>query len=243
MTAATAKLATALSQAEAVVVLTGAGVSAESGVPTFRDAQTGLWSRYRPADLATPEAFARDPALVWRWYESRRQTLRSVHPNAGHSALAQLQAKLPSFTLITQNVDCLHQQAGSTGVIEFHGNIQLTVCSDRACQGKWQAGDEREPPVCPLCGELLRPAVVWFGEAIPAAAMVAATAAVASCDLFMAIGTSALVYPAAGLASAAAANGALVAEINPATTPLSASADLCVVGRSAQVLPAVVAAL
>jgi len=224
-------------------VLTGAGVSAESGLATFRDSQDGLWTDYRPEDLATPEAFARDPKMVWRWYEWRRRKLRGATPNPGHIALAELERLLPGYTLITQNVDGLHQRAGSRNVIEFHGNITRTVCSNKPCPGQWQADDEREPPVCRDCGHQLRPDVVWFGEAIPFQAMQGALDALRECDLFISIGTSSLVYPAAGMAAEVAARGATVAEINPEATPLSSSADLLLAGRSGEVLPAVLATL
>ena len=199
-----ALLAETLRKSSHTVVLTGAGVSAESGVPTFRDTQTGLWANYRPEDLATPEAFARDPKMVWQWYAWRRQLLVTVQPNPGHQALAQLQDIVPRFTLITQNVDGLHQQAGSRDVIEFHGNITRTVCTDKSCSGQWQGGDEHEPPVCPECGLYLRPDVVWFGESIPQASLDASLTALATCDLFISIGTSSVVFPAAGLAQQAA---------------------------------------
>jgi len=234
------QLADSVRDAGHIVVLTGAGISAESGLATFRDPQDGLWSAHRPEDLATPEAFARDPQMVWRWYEWRRARLRSVAPNPGHYALAELQQRVPSLTLITQNVDGLHQQAGSRDVIEFHGNITRTVCSNRSCPGQWHAGDQREPPHCPVCDAFLRPDVVWFGESIPVAAMQASLAALAACDVFMSIGTSSVVYPAAGMAQQAAANGAEIVEINPNATPLSSAADIVIPGPSGEVLPAVI---
>jgi NAD-dependent deacetylase len=234
-----ALLAKALRKSNHTVVITGAGVSAESGVPTFRDTQTGLWANYRPEDLATPEAFARDPKMVWQWYEWRRQLLATVQPNAGHIALAQLQGIIPQFTLITQNVDGLHQQAGSRDVIEFHGNITRTVCADKSCSGQWQDGDKREPPICPECGKYLRPDVVWFGESIPQACLEASLRALATCDLFISSGTSSVVFPAAGMAQQAAANGATIAEINPNATPLSSAADIVIAGPSGEIMPAV----
>jgi NAD-dependent deacetylase len=243
MKAEIALLANALHKSNHTVVLTGAGVSAESGVPTFRDTQTGLWANYRPEDLATPEAFARDPKIVWQWYAWRRQLLASVQPNPGHIALAQLQNIVPEFTLITQNVDGLHQQAGSRDVVEFHGNIRQTVCSDRSCNGQANPGDEHEPPLCGLCGELMRPDVVWFGEAIHGSAMQNSLAALANCDLFIAIGTSAVVYPAAGMAQQAAAKGATVAEINLHATSLTSAAEIAISGPSGKVLPAIIACL
>jgi NAD-dependent deacetylase len=232
-----------LRRSKHTVVLTGAGVSAESGVPTFRDAQTGLWAKYRPEDLATPAAFARDPQLVWNWYADRRRNLDNIQPNPGHIALAELQQRLPSFALITQNVDGLHQRAGNTDVIEFHGNIHRTVCSAIPCPGEWQEDDEREPPVCPVCSSLLRPDVVWFGEGIPATAMQDSIDALEGCDLFISIGTSAVVYPAAGLAAMAAEQGATVAEINPEATPLSSEADIVIAAPSGAALPEILAAL
>ncbi len=240
---AIAQLVEQLRRCQHLVVLTGAGVSAESGVPTFRDAQTGLWANYRSEDLATPEAFERDPALVWRWYESRRVKLSTVKPNPGHHALVELERKLPRLTLITQNVDGLHQEAGSTGVIEFHGNIHRTVCSSKPCPGEWQAGDDAEPPMCTQCGSLLRPDVVWFGEGIPEAAMADSLDALQTCDLFISAGTSAQVYPAAGLAAIAADNNAVIAEINPQSTPLSSAADMCITKPSGKALPEMLACL
>jgi NAD-dependent deacetylase len=240
MKAEIALLAKALHKSSHTAVLTGAGVSAESGVPTFRDTQAGLWANYRPEDLATPEAFARDPKIVWQWYAWRRQLLASVQPNPGHIALAQLQNIVPEFTLITQNVDGLHQQAGSRDVIEFHGNVTRTICSDPSCGGQWQSDDERHPPVCSVCGSYFRPDVVWFGESIPDSAMAASLTALATCDLFISIGTSSVVYPAAGMAQQAAANGATIAEINPTATPLSSDADIVIAGSSGLVLPALI---
>jgi NAD-dependent deacetylase len=237
-----ANLAQALRRSKHMVVLTGAGVSAESGLATFRDPQDGLWSEYRPEDLATPEAFARDPQMVWRWYEWRREKLRKVDPNPGHYALAGLKKLLPEFTLITQNVDGLHQRAGSDDVIEFHGNLTRTICANKPCAGQWQAGDEREPPVCPSCESFLRPDVVWFGEGIPEAAMTESLAALRTCDLFISIGTSSVVYPAAGMAQQVAAKGATVAEINLNATPLSSGADIVIQAPSAVALPVLLAA-
>ncbi len=243
MNAAFAQLAERLRRSEHTVVLTGAGVSAESGVPTFRDAQTGLWARYKAEQLATPEAFDANPGLVWDWYMWRREVLAGVSPNPGHGALAKLGHALPRLTLVTQNVDGLHQAAGSSGVIEFHGNISRTVCSARPCAGMADPEDHGSPPLCTRCGAFMRPDVVWFGEAIPPAALEAAAGAADACDLFLAIGTSAVVYPAAGLAEVARRSGAAVAEINPDATPLSGSADIVLAGKSGEVLPQLLAAL
>jgi NAD-dependent deacetylase len=167
-------LITRLRAAPRVTVLTGAGISAESGVPTFREAQTGLWEKFRPEELATPEAFQRNPKMVWEWYEWRRQRVRTVAPNPGHLALADLQRRVPEFFLITQNVDGLHQRAGSQRVIELHGNINRTKCfeEDQVVE-KWEETGE-VPPRCPRCGGKLRPDVVWFGEMLPPEAMAAA---------------------------------------------------------------------
>ena len=231
----------ALRGARAVAVLTGSGVSAESGVPTFRDAQTGLWARYDPADLATPEAFERDPGLVWDWYEWRRKLVREVAPNPGHLALAELERRVSRFTLITQNVDGLHQRAGSRGVIELHGNITRTKCSVEDGMVEEYVLHSM-PPVCPNCGAPLRPDVVWFGETLPADALRAASAAASSCDLFFSVGTSGLVQPAASLPFDALRGGATVVEVNPDQTPLTRSADYVLRGNAGEVLPALVEA-
>ncbi len=229
-------LLTALRDSRRICVLTGSGISAESGVPTFREAQTGLWEQYDPHQLATPDAFQRDPELVWRWYRWRRDLVAAVAPNAGHHALVRLAGLLPELTLVTQNVDGLHQRAGSDGVIEFHGNLFEDRCFDEGCVVT-DADMSAVVPVCPDCGGMLRPGVVWFGESIPESAMHDATAAVSRCDLFFSIGTSALVWPAAGLAEAARQQGAAVVEINLDATPLSAQTDFRLQGKSGLILP------
>lgn len=238
-----AGLLDALRQAGRVVLLTGSGVSAESGVPTFRDALTGLWSRFRPEELATPEAFRRDPQLVWDWYRERRRQVAAVLPNPAHHAIAALQARLPDTLLVTQNVDGLHQRAGSVDAVEFHGNLFSNRC--RGCDHEAAQPDPEvaAPPPCPDCGELMGPGVVWFGEAIPALALERAWRGAAEADLLLAIGTSGLVTPAAALPEVARQAGALVAEINLHPTPLSAQADFVVTGPAALSLPAMVAAL
>lgn len=210
------KLSNALESARHVCILTGAGMSAESGVPTFRDAQTGLWAKYDPLELATPEAFEANPELVWDWYQYRRDLLRNVEPNAGHKAIAALAKLVPRLTLVTQNVDGLHARAGSRNVIEFHGNIFVNRCfrEDTVVEGLETPG----LPFCSNCGAPLRPGVVWFGEAIPEAALEESFAAALDCDLFLSVGTSSTVYPAAGLVDIAREAGALVAEINPEPT-------------------------
>jgi NAD-dependent deacetylase len=237
-----ASLIAALRAARHTVVLTGAGVSAESGVATFRD-PAGLWSRFRPEDLATPEAFERDPVLVWQWYQWRREQIAQARPNAAHLALAALERLSPRFTLITQNVDGLHQAAGSRQVVEFHGNIQRNRCSRDGEVVTLDVAGSDKPPRCPRCHARVRPDVVWFGEAIPASALSQAGAAAAECDVFLAIGTSAVVQPAAGLALRAKHAGAFVAEINPQQTALSGEVDLCLRGAAGALLPGIVAAL
>lgn len=235
-----------LRQAQHVVVLTGSGISAESGVPTFRDAQTGLWEHFRPEELASPEAFRRDPRLVWEWYAWRRELVSRAAPNPGHVALVELEKRLPAFTLITQNVDGLHQRAGSGvrfPVIELHGNIQRTKCfEDGQPVESWEETGEI-PPRCPRCAGLLRPDVVWFGELLPAEALSTAFIAAASCDLFLSIGTSGLVKPAASLPFRALTAHIPVVEINPNPTPLSGLATYVLTGPAGQILPELVKAV
>lgn len=231
-----------LRAARRIVALTGAGISAESGLPTFRDPLTGLWARYRPEDLATPEAFARQPDLVWRWYEWRRSLVAAAEPNAAHRALLAIEGLCPEFTLVTQNVDGLHQRAGSAGVVELHGNIGRTICSrERTVVENLPASDDAPPP-CPSCGAPVRPDVVWFGEPLPPDALRRATAAAASCDVLLAIGTSGVVYPAAGLPAVAAAAGALIVVVNPEKVRVEGPAVYHLRGPAARVLPALVAA-
>jgi NAD-dependent deacetylase len=226
-----------LRQARKVAILTGAGVSAESGVPTFRDAQTGLWAQFKPEELATPRAFRKNPRLVWEWYEWRRQLVRRAKPNPAHVALAQMEAKFPEFTLVTQNVDGLHQRAGSRNVIEIHGNITRTKCfQEDTVVNEWKETGN-VPPKCPRCGGLLRPDVVWFEEALPEGAIAAAFSASRECDVFLCIGTSAVVYPAASLPLEALANQATVIEINPDPTPLSPKASHVLNGPAGKILP------
>ena len=232
-----------LRSARHVAVLTGAGISAESGVPTFRDALSGLWAKYRPEDLATPEAFVRNPALVWEWYAWRRELVRSVQPNEGHRALARLAGRFETFTLITQNVDGLHQRAGSRDIIELHGNLARVKCFEQGHVAVDMPEDGRIPPRCPRCQGRLRPDVVWFGEALPEAALAAAFAAAGDCDVFIAIGTSGLVHPAADLPLAALRAGRTLVEINPEPTPLSRRCTYQLPGKSGVVLPELVAAL
>jgi NAD-dependent deacetylase len=228
--------------ARRVVALTGAGISAESGIPTFRDAQTGLWARFRPEELATAAAFRRDPKLVWDWYEWRRGLVAEAAPNAGHRALARLEGLVPAFTLVTQNVDGLHLRAGSRRVIELHGNIHRSKCfeEDMVVADGVPAPDG--PPRCPRCGGPLRPDVVWFGEMLPPQALAAAEAAARECDLLFSIGTSAVVFPAAQLPVTALQSGAMVVEINKDRTSLTGVATFSLLGQAGEILPRLLAA-
>jgi NAD-dependent deacetylase len=226
----------ALRESSRTVVLTGSGISAESGVPTFREAQTGLWARFDPQELATPEAFAHDPGLVWDWYAWRRKLIAKAHPNPGHFAIAEMQRLVPNFALVTQNVDGLHQRAGNRDVIELHGNIGRTKCSVEDVDV--EDYDEREsPPVCPSCGAPLRPGVVWFGEMLSPEAQDSASEAARGADVFLSVGTSSLVYPAAALPFEALESGATLVEVNPGETPLTTHADQVLRGPAGDVLP------
>lgn len=240
------KLISILKNAERVLVLTGAGMSAESGVPTFRDAQQGLWRKYRPEDLATPQAFSRNPRLVWDWYAERRNNIRQVEPHAGHLALVEIEAYFRQMQIVTQNVDSLHQKAGSTNVVELHGNIMRTVCSltGKEIEQGWLENNPGHPPASPHDPNgLARPAVVWFGEALPAHAMNTAMEQAAACDVCFSIGTSSLVQPAASLPYLALDSGASVIEINPQPTPLSAHAHFKLYSSAAGALTAIAAEL
>jgi NAD-dependent deacetylase len=229
-------LSTRIADASSMAVLTGAGVSAESGVPTFRGAD-GLWRRHRAEDLATPEAFARDPALVWEWYDWRRQLIAGCRPNPAHTAIAALEGRVPDFLLITQNVDGLHRRAGSRRLIELHGNLWRVRCpADGIVVENLEVPLAALPPRC-ACGAILRPDVVWFGEALPTDAIQRAYHAAESCDLMLVVGTSALVQPAATLPMIAKAHGAYLVEVNLEPTPLSAAADESYHGRAGEILP------
>jgi NAD-dependent deacetylase len=208
--------ARALRSAEHVCVLTGAGVSAESGIPTFRDAQTGIWAQFSPQELATPEAFATNPDRVWQWYAARRAAVRSAQPNAAHVALVSLASRVSHCTLVTQNVDDLHRRAGSQDVIALHGSLMQARCS-AGCLGAVTPDDSitTKAPRCESCGALLRPDVVWFGETLPALEFEAARSAAVACDLFLSVGTSNVVAPAASLPWLAASHGATVIVVNP----------------------------
>jgi NAD-dependent deacetylase len=237
------RVARLLSRARHVCVLTGAGISAESGIPTFRDALTGMWARFDPSELATPEAFERDPKLVWEWYESRRAAVRLAEPNAGHLALAELERRVPQLTLVTQNVDGLHQRAGSRDVVEYHGNILRDRCAAEQLIAERSRDAGGDLPRCASCGGLLRPDVVWFGEMIPRDALLRADAAADDCDLFFSVGTSSLVYPAAGLAQSALRRGVPVVEINPNATELTPHAGIVLRAPAGEAMPAVLKAL
>lgn len=230
-----------------VCVLTGAGMSAESGVPTFRDAQSGLWARFDPMRLATPEAWEADPALVWAWYRWRAALVRGVEPNAGHRALARWADETGTeVRIVTQNVDDLHERAGSAVLAHVHGSLFATRCAD--C-GESPHDEPTlpetpvarlDPPACTRCGGLLRPGVVWFGELLPTAAMARAEEAVEDADLVLVIGTSGLVHPAAGLPHLARARGIPVVEVNPSPTELSDAVDHGWRETAARALPALV---
>lgn len=236
-------LTAVLRTAKRIVASTGAGISAESGLSTFRDKQTGLWARYRPEDLATPQAFQRNPRMVWEWYEWRRGFVATAEPNPGHRALARIEAARPDFLLVTQNVDGLHAKAGSRKLVELHGNIRRSICfAHRHPADLWEPTAD-PPPRCQQCGSPLRPDVVWFGESLPFDALRRAQAAASACDLFLSIGTSAIVYPASELPFVAGANGAAVVEVNPEETPLSHHADFVVREKAGIALPAIAAAM
>jgi NAD-dependent deacetylase len=235
-----------LSLARRVVCLTGAGVSSESGVPTFRDAQTGLWAHYDPDRLASPDGFAADPGLVWRWYMSRLTGVESAEPNAGHGALAALEQRLgDSFVLYTQNVDDLHERAGAKRVHHMHGSITRFRCHRCAHPHTLRPEDREaeEPPRCDSCGGLIRPDVVWFGEALPPGMLERAWEDARSCQLMLVVGTSGLVQPAAQMPRVAHSAGATVVDINPEPGPISRLAHLYVRGRSGEILPPIVEAV
>lgn len=225
-----------LQSARRVTVLTGAGVSAASGVPTFRGAG-GLWRNHQAQQLATPEAFARDPHLVWEWYAWRRQVIAACAPNPAHEAIARW-SRRPGFTLVTQNVDGLHERAGTQNVVRYHGSIWTLKCWKACGAADWEDTTvplQAQPPRCAACGGLARPGVVWFGESIPADAAQAALRAM-ECDVFLSVGTSSVVYPAAGLIAAAKAHGAFTIEVNPDVT--GAAVDVAIASPAEVVLPA-----
>ncbi len=233
-----------LADARRVVVLTGAGVSAESKIPTFRDAMEGLWASFDPQSLATPEGFAADPETVTRWYDFRRMKCREAEPNPGHLALARIERELESrsrdFILLTQNVDGLHRRAGNRSVVELHGSLEVWRCVETGQEFRdLPAPFDTYPPRTDR-GTMLRPGVVWFGEMLPPEAIETAGERLDACDLFFSIGTSATVYPAAGFSDLARAAGAKTVEINPDATPASRHVDESVRARAGAVLPQIV---
>lgn len=238
-----AEAAEILRSAQRVVAFTGAGVSAESGVPTFRGAG-GLWEGHPVEELASPRGFYADPVKVWRFYEERRRNLANVKPNPAHRVLAGWQERFPRYAVVTQNVDGLHQAAGARGVLELHGSIWRVRCLG--------CGREREertvplprvPPLCSECGAMERPGVVWFGEFLPEAVMAAAFAAIEKCEVLVVVGTSAVVYPAAGFVEVAATAGAKVIEVNPEASSMAHFADVALRGPAGELLPLVDARL
>ena len=242
MDSATVAIGERLKRARSVVVLTGAGVSAESGIPTFRGPE-GLWQQYKPEDLATPEAFQRDPRLVWQWYDWRRQKIAHASPNPAHHALVQIERIVPEFTLVTQNIDGLHRLAGSQRLIELHGCIWRVRCqAEKTVRENGEVPLRIIPPLCD-CGSLLRPDVVWFGEPLPVETQVQAFAAAESADVFLTVGTSALVQPAASLPIVARERGAFVVEINPTSTAITPFVDSYLQGQAGVLLPKVLSIL
>jgi NAD-dependent deacetylase len=230
------RVRTLVREARSIVVMTGAGISAESGVPTFRG-PGGLWKNFKPEELATPEAFERDPRLVWEWYDWRRGLIAAAKPNLGHYALVTLEKRVPEFALVTQNVDGLHALAGSRRVLEVHGNIWRTRClSCRETREQRESPLPRIPPRC-RCEGLLRPDVVWFGEPLPLDVVKAATKAIETCDLMLVVGTSGVVQPAASFGDRALARGVPMVEVNPEATPLSAGCAHVLRGPAAEILP------
>jgi NAD-dependent deacetylase len=228
-----------IADARRIMVLSGAGMSAESGVPTFRDAQSGLWARFDPMQLASEQGFRADPPLVWRWYASRRDAVALAEPNAGHAALAAAAGRFDRLCIVTQNVDGLHRRAGSRDVIEIHGSIAQTICLARCgyVEDEPSRVPSGDPPRCPNCGDWLRPGVVWFGEMLDPDRLAAAEAAARDCDVMLVVGTSGLVYPAAGLPLAARRSGAAVIIVNPAESELDGLAQVVVRSTAAMALP------
>jgi NAD-dependent deacetylase len=236
--------ARALRSAARLVVFTGAGVSKESGIPTFREPETGLWSRYDPMDLATPEAYLRDPAFVWRWYEHRFSAAAAAEPNPGHRAIAELEQIVTSVSVVTQNIDGLHQRAGSSDVVELHGSMHRFKClrSGHVTHGFQDLASQAEkPPRCHACGDLLRPDVVWFGEELPFEALHRAQTLSSTCDVMLVVGTSGVVYPAAAMPLIAAEAGATVIDVNPDRDALAESVTYFLQGAGGEVLPRLVA--
>ena len=246
MTLVPTSLVKALRSARHVLVFTGAGVSAESGIPTFRDSLTGLWERFDAASLATPEAFREDPALVWGWYEWRRMKVLQAQPNPAHRAVAALAGQVPRLTLVTQNVDDLHERAGSENVIHLHGSLHRPRCfgcghepdAPLGMPTEPEAGRRLEPPRCSRCDGQLRPGVVWFGESLPAGALEAAFTEAQACDLLISVGTSGVVYPAAQVPELAWEAGAAVVHVNPQLQSGLREREYALAGPAGEQLPA-----
>jgi NAD-dependent deacetylase len=235
-----------LAGAHRVVVSSGAGMSKESGIPTFRDAMEGLWANFDPQELATEAGFRADPRRVWSWYAWRRERISEARPNPGHHALVRLQEFVPRLTVVTQNIDGLHAQAGSADVVELHGSIRRVKCLDRGhpYEGTLPPYAEgQDPPPCPACGSPLRPDVVWFGEMLPEAATERAWSLAERCDAMLLIGTSGTVWPAAELPLVARRHGARIIEVNPTPSELTHAADVFLAGPAGEVLPALVEAV
>ena len=245
------ELIEAVRTARHIVVLTGSGISAESGIATFRDPMTGLWARYQPEEMATAAAFQRDPALVWGWYEWRRMQVLRAAPNPGHHAIVSLAARVPRLTLITQNVDDLHERAGSQNVLHLHGRLDQPFCFDcrrphtlvSGIADEPEGGRRLEPPRCSHCGGRVRPGVVWFGEGLPAEVWREAVDACADCDLMLTVGTSSVVQPAASLSFEVARRQRPVVQVNPQATDLNQVTRFNLAGMAGEVLPALVAAM
>jgi len=233
----TGPLIEVLQEANRVAVLTGAGISAESGIPTFRG-EEGLWKKYRPEELATPTAFSRDPKLVWEWYDWRRGIIGQKEPNPGHKVIARWEETFPTVSLITQNIDGLHQKAGSKNIWELHGNIWKLRCTEEGTiTENYETPLKEIPPLCPNCGALLRPHVVWFGESLSPTILQKSIQLSSECDVMFVVGTSAVVQPAASLPFEASKAGAKIVEINLDPTPLSLYADFSIMGKSGEILP------
>ncbi len=232
----------ALARSRSVVVSTGAGISKESGIPTFRDAPNALWANFDPETLATPEGFRQNPSLVWRWYGERRNMISDATPNKGHEALAEMESMFEEFMLVTQNIDNLHRQAGSVNLIEIHGNIFRYKCLDVGHPIDELPDDDHEPPHCE-CGSMIRPDIVWFGEMLPEEGLDRAMRALQTCDTALIVGTSGTVHPAAGFASVAKEAGATLIEVNPEETPITEIADIFVQSTSAKALEQIVRSL
>ena len=231
-----------LARARSLVVSTGAGISKESGIPTFRDAPNSLWENFDPMQLATREGFESDPALVWRWYTDRRKMIAKAKPNPGHKAVAELESLIDTVVVVTQNIDNLHREAGSTDIIEVHGNIFRYKCLDREHPIESLPKGSDIPPRCE-CGSFIRPAVVWFGEMLPEDAIARSYRTLSNCDTLLVVGTSGTVFPAAGFPAVAKQAGAKVIEVNPEETPVTLDADVFLRGPAGEVLPELVLSL